>query len=389
MRRSLPRTVVVLGVVSLLTDLSSEMIYPLLPLFLTVTLGAGPLAIGIIEGIAESTAAVVKLLSGLWSDRAARRTPFILGGYSLSSLARPLIAFAPAWPAVLALRFVDRVGKGIRGAPRDALIADVVGPGERGAAFGLQRAMDHAGAVLAPLVAAALLGLGLGLPAVFLAAAVPGAAVVVLIAVAVRDPAPEPRPADRPSLLAAWRRIDPRLGRLLAAVAVFGLGNSSDAFILLLLTDQGVAPVAVAALWSAHHVVKVVATWSGGRLSDRLGRRPMLVAGWAVYAAVYLGFATASSTAWVIGLFLAYGLYFGLTEPVEKALVADLAPARLRGAAFGLFHAVTAVVALPASLLFGLLWRSFGAGAAFATGAALAAVAAALLLSVDRTEAAA
>ena len=385
MLKRLPGTVIALGAVSQLTDLSSEMIYPLLPLFLTTVLGAGALSLGVIEGVAESTAAMVRVVSGVWSDRVHRRTPFVLGGYAVSGLARPFIALAGAWPVVLGLRFVDRLGKGARSAPRDAIIADVVAAERRGEAFGFHRSMDHAGAVLGPLVAAVLLHLaGLDLRQVFLLTAIPAAAVVVVILAGVREPARPRAAADRPGERAGWNRLGGSYRRLLVAVAVFTLGNSSDAFLLLRLSTAGVSATWVAVLWSCHHVVKMVATYVGGRLSDRRGRRSLMIAGWAVYAAIYLGFAVTESIAGLVALFLAYGLYFGLTEPVEKALVTDLAPPDARGAAFGFFHGTVGLAALPASVLFGLLWKLFGVAAAFATGAALAAVATLVLLTVGQ-----
>jgi len=380
-RRGLPGAVIAFGVVSFFTDVSSEMIYPLLPLFLASVLGAGPAAFGLIEGVAESTAALLKVVSGRWSDRLRRRKPLIVAGYALASAARPLIGIAGSWPAVLALRFADRIGKGLRTSPRDALIADVTPVDRRGEAFGVQRAFDHAGAVIGPLVAAALLGwVGLGLRAVFLLAAVPAVIVVVVLLLAVHEPA---RPA--PPVASAGAGSEPFGGRftlLLAAVVVFTLGNSTDAFLLLRLADAGVVPAHLALLWSGFHVVKAGATWLGGRLSDRLGRRPMVVAGWLLYAAVYLAFATVDRPDVLAGVVLAYGLYFGLTEPVERAWVVDLAPAARRGAALGLYHGAVGLAALPASVLFGLLWEWFGAPIAFAAGAGAALVATILLLGV-------
>ena len=383
MRPRLPATVVALGVVSLLTDLSSEMIYPLLPLFLATVLGAGPQALGLVEGVAESTAALFKIASGTWSDRARRRKPLIVAGYALAGAARPLIGLAASWPAVLGLRFADRVGKGLRSSPRDALIADVAPGARRGEAFGVQRAMDHAGAVAGPLVAAGLLTMaGLSLRQVFLLAAIPAALVVVVLLAAVREPK-RPRPAQ---VAAVADGEGLRLGRdfrlLLLAMVVFTLGNSSDAFLLLRLTDRGVAPAAVAALWSALHIVKMTAAYAGGRLSDRVGRRPMVLAGWLVYATVYAAFALVSTPAAVIAVFLSYGFYFGLTEPVEKAWVVSLVPPQRRGAAFGLLNGAVGLAALPASVLFGVLWQRFGAATAFATGAGLALAASAILLAV-------
>ena len=421
--RGLPRSVVALGVVSLLTDFSSEMISPLLPLFLTVTLGAGAVAVGAIEGVAEATASLVKLVSGAWSDRTARRKPWLVAGYTLAGVARPLIGAAGSWGTVLGLRFADRVGKGLRTAPRDALIGDVTPPGRRGAAFGLHRGLDHAGAVIGPLVGAALVAAGLSLPAVFYLAAVPAAATLAVLVFAVREPArgagerdgaaaepatvppgaiaegePEEglalppggedaaaavaKPVARPPSWRDWRLLGPGLHRFIGARFLFTLGNSTDAFLLLRLAEAGVGAAAIAALWSALHVVKLVATFAGGHLSDRLGRRRLMLAGWGVYAAVYAGFALADSAAVFVVLLLVYGLYFGLTEPVERAWVTDLAPTNLRGTALGSFHAAVGIAALPASLVFGLLWSRFGAPVAFATGAGLALAAALLLLAV-------
>jgi MFS family permease len=374
--------VLALGWVSLLTDLSSEMIYPLLPAFLATVLGAGAVALGAIEGLAEATASLLKVASGFWADRVRRRKPLVLAGYGLSGACRPLIGLAAAWPHVLALRFGDRVGKGLRTSPRDALIADAVSPSERGSAFGFHRAMDHAGAVLGPLVASALIALGLPLRGVFLLAAVPAVAVVLTLLWGVREqqaPARPPQPARGDP--GAWT-VSPTFRRFLAALVLFTLGNSTDAFLLLRLTGAGISPSGVALLWSAHHVVKMVSTYFGGRLSDRTGRKPLVLGGWLWYAAVYAGFAFAASPRALVILFLAYGLYFGLSEPVERAWAADLSSQNHRGKAYGLYHGAVGVAALPASLLFGLLWMTWGAPAAFLTGAVLAAGAGALLSTV-------
>jgi len=386
MRARLPKTVLALGVVSLLTDLSSEMIYPLLPLFLTTVLAAGPAALGVIEGIAEATAALLKLVSGVWSDRVRRRTPLVVAGYTLAGLARPLIGLAGSWPAVLGLRFADRVGKGLRSSPRDALIADVTPPEMRGRAFGVQRAMDHAGAVAGPLVAAGLLGLaGVGLRHVFLLAAVPAALVVVVLVAFVRE-APRAAAGAREPLRASLAGLDRRFRRVVLALGIFTLGNSTDAFLLLRLGDAGLSATAIAVAWSAFHVVKMGCAWLGGALSDRWQRRGMMLAGWGWYAVVYLAFAVVSSPRALVALFLAYGVYYGLTEPVERAWIADLVPAERRGAAFGVLNAAVGLAALPASVLFGVVWSGFGVAPAFGLGAALAVLAALVLLSVREPE---
>jgi MFS family permease len=357
------------------------MIAPLLPLFVTVTLGAGPAALGVIEGAAESTAALLKLVSGLQADRVRRRKPMVLVGYTLAGLVRPCIAFATGWTAVLVIRFADRVGKGIRTSPRDALVADLTRPEERGRAYGFQRALDHTGAVLGPLVAAGLLGLGLATRQVFLLAAVPAAVVIALIVFGVREV-----PREAPGTGHSWWRdlgaLPPSFRMVALALGVFTLGNSTDAFLLLRLADLGLEPGAVALAWAALHGVKAVSAWLGGALSDRLGRRPLVLAGWAWYAACYVGFALAKEPTAFVAVFLVYGLYHGVTEPVEKAWVAEMAPTRLRGAAFGVYHAVVGLAALPASLLTGLIWRSAGPAAALGVGAVLAGVAWAILLAV-------
>lgn len=385
--RGLPRTVIALGLVSFFTDLSSEMIYPLLPVFLTGVLGAGAIALGTIEGIAESTAALLKVVSGWWTDRMERRKPLILGGYTLSGTARPLIGLAAAWPVVVLLRFGDRVGKGLRTSPRDALIADVTSPERLGAAYGVHRAMDHAGAVAGPLVAAGLLLIpAMTLRGVFLLAAVPAAVVVVVLVFGVREARrPVEVVTETLSFRGGWAAMGTPMRRLLLALVVFTLGNSTDAFLLLRLSDAGFAAGWIAVLWSLHHVVKMGANLYGGQVSDRLGRRNLIIIGWMVYAAIYLGFGLTSGATALVALFLAYGIYFGLTEPVERAWVATLAPEESRGSAFGFYHGAIGLTALPASLLFGVIYATAGPAAAFGVGAALAVVATALLLRVPAT----
>jgi MFS family permease len=371
----LPRTVIALGAVSLFTDLSSEMIYPLLPVFLSSVLGAGPLAIGAIEGAAESVAALLKLASGWWSDRLPRRKPLVVVGYGIASIVRPLIGLVQGVGQVLAIRLADRAGKGIRGAPRDALIADAVDPSQRGRAYGFHRAADHAGAVAGPIVAYALLTWGnVSLRTVFLLAAIPAAAAMVTLIFGVRESGRlVTTDGRRPSL--ERRGLDRRFWAYLLVLLVFTLGNSTDALLILRANELGVSAALVPILWAVLHVVKSVSSTPGGILSDRLGRRPLIIGGWLVYAAVYLGFAFASATWHAWGLFMVYGLYFGATEGVEKALVADLVPAGVRGAAFGWYNLTIGLAALPASLIFGGLWQAYGAATAFIVGASLALVA--------------
>ncbi len=369
-----------LSIVSLLNDAASEMIYPLLPLFVTGALGMGPAFLGLVEGVAESTASVLKLAGGRLSDRLGKRRALVGWGYGIAALGRPLIAAATMGWHVLVIRFADRVGKGIRTAPRDALLAESVPEERRGEAFGIHRAFDHAGAVVGPLLAAAVLLARPGeLRLVFALALVPGLLTLALVLLKVRDPAPERGPAAPPPPLPRLSELGGTMSRYLAVVLLFTLGNATDAFLLLRAHDLGVSAAFIPLLWAALHVSKSLWSVAGGRMSDRRGPRRAIVLGWIAYASVYLGFATASETWHAWALFLAYGLFFGLTEAPEKALVASLAPAGGRGTAFGAYHMVVGLGALPASFLFGAVWEGFGAPRAFGMGAALA-VAAALLL---------
>jgi MFS family permease len=376
-RQPLPRSVKILGLVSLLNDASSEMIYPLLPAFLTATLHAGPAFLGLVEGLAEAVASLLKIASGVLSDRVQRRKPLVVFGYALASVARPLIAVATAPWHVLAIRFADRVGKGTRGAPRDALLAEAAAAGDRGRAFGFHRAMDHLGATLGPLLAAAVLAWRRDLRLLFALASVPALASVLVLVFGVRETS---RPAeDVPGKAAVTAPLPAPFLRYLCVLALFTLGNSSDAFLLLRAQQCGVSIVWIPVLWTAHHLVKAAVSTPAGALSDRMGRRGAIAAGWGIYALAYAGFAVAASTPAIWLLFGVYGLFHALTEGPERALVADLAGAAARGRAFGLYHGVTGAMLLPASLLSGLLWQQFGAAWALGAGAALAALAAGLL----------
>ncbi|QPJ65999.1 MAG: MFS transporter [Candidatus Nitrohelix vancouverensis] len=373
-------TVLLLGIISLFNDMAGEMIYPLLPLFLFKTLGTGAFRLGLIEGIAEATASLLKVISGIWTDRSGKRKPFILVGYGMAGLAKPLIGLAGSWPAVLALRFMDRVGKGIRTSPRDALIADVSPPEHRGASFGFHRAMDHAGAVIGPLVAALLLMLPtISLREVFFLAAIPAAISFLIAWIGIKEssrtPVAAPTPLSKPIKLSSWNRLSSNYKLYLFSIFIFTLGNSTDAFILLRLSDAGASATWVAVLWSLHHIIKMAANYYGGRLSDRWGHRRQLGLGWIFYAVVYLLFAITDSISGIIAVFMLYGLYYGLVEPSERALAVALAPDHLRGTALGYFHLTLGLAALPASLLFGMIWQNWGHGPAFFVGAALALIA--------------
>ncbi len=373
----IPPVAWLLGWVSFFTDTASEIVYPLLPVFLTGVLGARPLALGLVEGVAEATAGLLKLVAGRLSDRLQRRRAIVIAGYALSSIVRPVIALTTAWWHVLLVRFADRVGKGVRGAPRDALLAGAAPAAVRGRVFGVQRAMDHAGATIGPLLASAFLWARPGdYRTLFLLTALPGAIVVALVTRVPRDAPRVPPGTPGVAAGAGWRAVPRSVLAVLGVLAVYTLGNSTDAYLLLHLSNAGVPVAALPLLWSGLHLVKSATAPVGGALADRFGRTSLLAAGWGVYAAVYLGFATAGSPALLVPLFLAYGLSFGLTEGAERALLADLAPGGLRATVFGLHGLVTSAGTLAASLVCGVLWEWHGPSAAFATGAALALVAA-------------
>ena len=385
---SLPAGVWLLGGVSLLNDVASEAIYPLLPFFLTSVLGATAMSLGLIEGAAEAVSSILKVVSGRLSDRWGRRKPILLAGYSLSGLARPFISIASGWIGVFVLRFIDRVGKCIRSAPRDAMLADLADATNRGKVFGFHRAMDHTGAVLGPLLATAFL---IAFPdryrMLFALTAIPGIGTVVLLMWLKERPlTPNPQPlipalAPNPQSLIpdSGRALPTPLIRYLIVLSIFTLGNSADAFLLLRLTDAAGGPQYIPLLWALLHVVKMASSVVGGSASDRLGRRPLIAVGWTIYAGVYAGFAVSQSLPALIACFLVYGIYYGCVEGAERALVADFAPPSQKGTAFGVYNAVAGIGALISSVVFGVIWKYHGAPMAFASGASLALLAAILL----------
>lgn len=391
--RKLPRNVFAISLVSLLNDASSEIIYPLLPLFLAVTLGASPAVIGTIEGAAESVSSLLKLFAGYFSDRRGKRKGLVVFGYALASFARPLLAFATTWYHVFAIRLTDRVGKGIRSAPRDAMIADAASPETRGLAFGFHRAMDHAGAVVGPLISFALIYLiaakrNTPTPRdymwVFLFASIPALAAVIVVSFFVREARVHRDAAQLVKPHFSLRGFDGNFKGFLIIVALFTLSNSSDAFLLLRAREAGVSVATIPLLWAALHASKVLSSLIGGDLSDRVGRKTLIASGWMLYAAVYLGFAFVSSVGAAWTLFLIYGIYFGLAEGAEKALVADLVRPEQRGTAYGLYNLAFGITVFPASLLMGALWSWRGAMTAFIVSAGIGAIAALLLMSFVR-----
>ena len=364
------------------------MIYPLLPVYLSRVLGVGAISLGVIEGVAEGVNSLLKILSGRLSDRWSRRKPIVIAGYALSSLARPFIAVTTSWVQVLAIRAVDRTGKGIRGAPRDAMLAHYATPETRGRVYGFHRAMDHTGAIVGPLIATAFLFAWPGeYRTLFALTIVPGALAVWLLFRVPEDAPVAPIRPDRRRVSDPSLRLPRRFWYLLGVLLLFSLGNSADAFLLLRLSDAIGNEAWIPLLWSALHVVKASTSVYGGALSDRVGRKVVIVMGWTIYTAVYVAFAVVESAAGLVAWFLIYGTYFGLSEGTEKALVADFAPAARRGTAFGWYNAALGLGVLAASLVFGVLYDRFGHAVAFTTGAGLAAAAAVLLVLVpaDKT----
>ena len=381
----LPRAVWLLGWVSLATDAASEAVYPLLPFFLTSVLGAGAFSLGVIEGAAEAVNSLLKILSGRQADKATAKRPLILLGYSISSAAKPFIAIVTGPVQVFVIRILDRLGKGVRSSPRDAMLASWATPQTRGRVYGVHQAMDNLGAVIGPVLATVFL---LAYPGqyrrLFALTAVPGAISVLLIfLIPEREDdvrlKPDTTQADVVSGLSPMEPLPAEFSRFMIVLTVFALGNSTDAFLLLRLTQAAGSAKFVPLMWAGIHVVKASVSFVSGGWSDRIGRRAVIATGWLVYAIVYAGFAFSSSLTSLLVWFIIYGFYFGFAEGTEKAFVADLAPASRRGMAFGVYNAVTGLGALAASLVFGLVWTVFGAPVAFGVGAALAFVATLLL----------
>ena len=379
-RTALPRTVVILGLVSLLNDAASEMITPLLPIFLTATLGAGPAIVGLVEGLAEATASILKLVSGRLADRGVPAKSLVVGGYTLSNAMRPLIGLATGWGAVLGLRFLDRVGKGIRSAPRDALIAGAAGPDQRGRAFGFHRSMDHAGSVIGPLLAFALLAAHADLKHVFLASALPGVLVILLLVFGLPRARAQAVPAP-PRF--AWGELHGRLKAMIIAAGLLALASVPEVFVVLWATQAGLEVVWVPLVWAAASLAKMLIAMPAGILSDRVGRVPLLLGGWTLRVLVLLLLAFASPAGigvWV--LFMAYSATLAVTEPAERSVIGDHAAPEERGTAFGLYHLASGLLVLPGAVIFGLIWQRFGSTSAFTVSAVVTAAAALLMISL-------
>ncbi len=379
--KPLPRNVRLLGIVSLMNDIASEMIYPLMPQFLISVLGGNKFYLGLIEGFADSVASLLKLWSGAASDRMKQRKRLIIFGYSMATLSRPLLGIVTAPWQMFAVRIFDRVGKGIRTSPRDALIAESTPPEMRGRAFGFHRAMDHLGAAIGPLLATLFLLVWPDqLRWLFLLALLPGLLVMALLFFGLREK-PVARESAAPFTL-SLKPFDYRFRLYLLALVIFTLGNSSDAFLLVRAGELGVPTEMLPLLWGAFHVVKSCGSMLAGRAADSVGSRPLILIGWAIYSMIYLAFAWIVS-AWQVWIaFFFYGLFYALTEPAEKKLVTELVGIENKGLAFGWFNAAIGIASLPSSILFGWLYQQFGALVAFGCGSTLAAVAFVLLSSI-------
>ncbi len=377
--RGLGRNVIVSGFVSLLMDASSEMIYPLVPIFLSSALGVSKSVIGLIEGIAEATAGILKSYSGWLSDRTARRKALMIAGYSISTLSRPILALAGAWHQVLASRFLDRTGKGIRGAPRDALIAESTDHQQMGRAFGFHRMMDTVGAGIGPLIASAILAASASnYRLVFWCSIIPGALAVLTIIFFIRETPHKPGSAHAEPPRLSLGAFGFRYKAFLFVATVFMIGNSSDAFLILKASAVGVPVAAIPIVYFCFNMVYALTAMPAGLLADRIGAERVILAGFLLFAAVYFGFGLASTSAQVWALFMAYGVFMGITEGIHKAYIAQLAPARQKATAFGLYNMFTGFALLPASLMAGWLWDSTGPRATFWLGTATALVAATL-----------
>ena len=369
----LPATVIVLGFVSLLNDVASDMIAPLLPIFLSATLGAGPAVLGLIEGVAETTSSLLKLYAGRLGDRGIGHKRLVLSGYLISNLVRPLIGIATSWPFVLAMRFADRVGKGVRTAPRDALIALSVEKEQRGYAFGLHRAMDHTGAMIGPLIAALLLAWGMSIGHVFLASVVPGILVILLLSFGVKERVPHNNNSPLPPF--NFRTLPHDLRRLIFAAGLLALAAVPDAFLVLWLHANGIHVALIPVLWAAAHGLRALVSLPAGRLSDRIGRLNVMAGGWTARVLMLAIMPWVQTLHIVILLFMLYAMSTAATEGAERALIGDVSSSEMRGSAFGAYHMTVGLLALPGALWFGAVWQMINMHTAFMLASLLSLVA--------------
>ncbi len=375
------RNIFVLGLVSLFTDLSSQMVFPLIPLFLTTVLGAGAYAVGIVEGAAETTASLLKVVSGYWSDKIKKRKPFILFGYSLSSLTKPLFAIANVWSFVLFVRVIERIGKGLRTAPRDALVAESCDESVRGKAYGFHRAMDGIGSVLGALLAFLLLPI-LGYRNIFLFAFIPGIiAVFVILFIKEKKGHEKEEPQEKPIKL-SFKELPENLRLFIIVSSVFALGHFGYAFLLLRAKNIGLADNMAILLYVLFYIVYTICVIPAGILSDKIGRKPILIAGYLVFAITSFGLIFTSSIYSILLFFIIYGIFYAMIDGVQRAFVVDLAPKHLKATALGTFHTAIGLVALPGGFIAGLLWDKIKPEATFLYGFILAIISIILFMFV-------
>lgn len=378
------RNIFILGLVSLFTDLSSQMVFPLIPLFLTTVLGSGASAVGIVEGAAETTASLLKVVSGYWSDKVKKRKPFVLFGYGMSSITKPLFALASVWTFVLFLRVIERIGKGIRTAPRDALVAESCDGCVRGKAYGFHRAADGIGSTLGAVLAVLLLPMW-GYRNIFLFALVPGIISLFIIFFIKEKNAPAQQETNDVSVKLSLKELPANLKLFIVVSSLFALGHFGYAFLLLRIKDIGASDTTAIFFYVIFYIVYTACVIPGGIVSDKIGRKPVLIGGYVLFGITSLGLLTVSGLPGIVLFFIIYGICYAMVDGTQRAFVVDLAPHHLKGTALGVFHTAIGVVALPGGYIAGLLWDAISPEATFAYGFILAAVSAVLLIFVKET----